>query len=88
MLNFDENLGELIYSPGIRRKEYMKREPRLDYHAYILRFWAEEDGHPDKRTWRFMLQNTSSGEQKCFPSLEELTAYLKEEKLSVNSNGQ
>jgi hypothetical protein len=50
----------------------------LRYKSYLLRCWQEQDRSQTSpsRIWRFALQDTRSGKQRGFASIEALMAYL------------
>ena len=50
----------------------------FQYQTYVLRCWAEEGGGPDRQMWRFLLQDTDTGEKTVFPSKEALLDHLAE----------
>jgi hypothetical protein len=54
----------------------MTLDTPLIYRSYLLRLWqAREEAD---LTWRAMLADVKTGEQRGFASLEELMAYLRQ----------
>jgi hypothetical protein len=47
------------------------------YFSYLLRLWQAGDG--SQRQWRASLEDPHSGELRGFASLEELTAFLRQQ---------
>jgi len=48
-----------------------------NYHSYVLRLWQEDTGR--ESSWRFMLLNPLSGDQRGFASLERLVVFLQKQ---------
>lgn len=44
------------------------------YHAYMLRFWSEQQ--PGETAWRFTLLDPNTGQRKGFQSLDALVNHL------------
>jgi len=62
-----------------------KEGNRGAYRAYLLRCWQEKGS--GEALWRFTLVGVGEERtQKCFASLEDLTAFLREE-LTTSSTG-
>ena len=58
--------------------------PRLDkpprYRSYLLRMWEARGERPEEPpTWRFRLQDVSTGAQHAFRDLDALVAFLRAE---------
>jgi hypothetical protein len=44
-----------------------------NYHAYLIRFWRDDDHYP----WRVALVLPQTGEQHYFATIEEVFTFLK-----------
>ena len=51
------------------------KNPKLDYHSFLLRIWIEQT---NGNKWRFSLEDTRTGKRKGFASINKLKAYLDE----------
>jgi hypothetical protein len=57
---------------------WLDKPPR--YRSYVLTFWEERGGDPDRPTvWRFSLQDPRTGQRHGFASLEGLMTFLRGE---------
>jgi hypothetical protein len=45
------------------------------YQAYLLRLWRESS----QQTWRAMLEDPHTGDQRAFATLEQLFTYLQQQ---------
>ena len=59
--------------------------PQPQYHSYLLRLWQEST--EKKSSWRFVLVNLTSNEQRGFASLERLVAFLQEQMDEISASG-
>jgi hypothetical protein len=57
--------------------------PKPQFHSYLLRLWQEST---EKSSWRFVLVNLTSNEQRGFASLERLIAFLQEQMDEISAS--
>ena len=47
------------------------------YHVFVVRLWRERAASPQHPSvWRFLVEDTRTGQRRGFGSLEELATYL------------
>jgi hypothetical protein len=52
------------------------KQPRANYHSYLLRLWRSGDA--ETAPWQIMLENPHTGERHTFTGLPGLLAFLRE----------
>jgi hypothetical protein len=57
------------------KQEGQTNPPTRQYHAYLLRMWAEP-GAAGAAYWRFSLENVQTGSRRGFADLAALCAFL------------
>jgi hypothetical protein len=57
------------------KPEGQTHQPTRQYHAYLLRMWAEP-GAAEAEGWRYSLENVQTGSRRGFADLAALCAFL------------